>query len=71
MVFLVSNSVPTENLYTVDAHVPGGVITNEALPNDQYYAGKIGERRQVPSGMHALNLRNHGETILYNKEPER
>ena len=38
--------IPIENLYTVDAYVPGGVLVNEPLPQNQYYAGRIGERRE-------------------------
>lgn len=39
-------TIPVENLYTVDAYVPGGVLVNEPLPQNQYYAGRIGERRE-------------------------
>jgi hypothetical protein len=50
-----SNIVPADNLYTVDAYVPGGVVVNEALPSNQYYGGRIGERREVPSGAFSQN----------------
>jgi len=52
------NNIPVHNLYTVDAystHVPGGVLVNEPLPSNQYYAGRIGERRETPLGYPSQN----------------
>ena len=51
---LDSNSIPVDNLYTVDAYSQGGVIVkrDEVLPNNQYYGGRIGERREVPLGIY-------------------
>ena len=47
-----SPNIPVQNLYTVDAYtsVPGGVLVNEPLPSNQYYGGRIGERREAPRG---------------------
>jgi len=47
-----SSTIPVHNLYTVDAYtaVPGGVLVNEPLPSNQYYGGRIGERREAPRG---------------------
>ena len=43
--------VPVENLYTVDAVVPGGVLAHQnQVPNNQYYGGRIGERLEQPRG---------------------
>ena len=52
-IFLIgSDAVPVDNLYTVDAVVPGGVVVKrEPLPSNQYYGGRIGERKQVPQGI--------------------
>ena len=56
-------TIPVHNLYTVDAYqtVPGGVLLNEPLPSNQYYGGKIGERREAPTGKSYSVHERHSE----------